>query len=152
MLREYFVYISGSVDKFGVIKSKRGALKLSGTYKRDLTRVLYETSTNAMEYIILSYFAQNTDYCLLHVLGVRVSVTFHLMCVHINFSSGWVSEWPPFGKELLTRLTICSLCIWLFVILGISRFGFGDWIWVLIASIPSLAYFAIGTREIWLNK
>ena len=38
-------------------------------------------------------------------------MTFHLMCVHIVFSSVWVTEWPPFGKELLTRLTICSLCI-----------------------------------------
>ena len=43
--------------------------------------------------------------------GVRVSVTFHLTCVHINFSSVWVAEWPFFGKYLLTRLTICSLCI-----------------------------------------
>ena len=38
-------------------------------------------------------------------------MTFHLMCVHLNFSSVWVAEWPPFGKKLLTRLTICSLCI-----------------------------------------
>ena len=43
--------------------------------------------------------------------GVRVSVTFHLiMCVNIIFNSVWVAMWPPFGKELLTRLTICSLC------------------------------------------
>ena len=30
--------------------------------------------------------------------GVRVSVTFHLTCVHIIFSSVSVAEWPPFGK------------------------------------------------------
>ena len=30
--------------------------------------------------------------------GVRVSVTFHLMCVYIIFSSVSVVEWPPFGK------------------------------------------------------
>ena len=30
--------------------------------------------------------------------GVRVSVTFQLMCVHIIFSSVLVAEWPPFGK------------------------------------------------------
>ena len=30
--------------------------------------------------------------------GVRVSVTFHLMCVHICFCSVTVAEWPPFGK------------------------------------------------------
>ena len=43
--------------------------------------------------------------------GVRVPMTFHLMCVHIIFSSVLVAEWPYFGKELLPRLTICSLCI-----------------------------------------
>ena len=43
--------------------------------------------------------------------GVRVPLTFHLMCVHIIFSSVLVAEWPYFGKELLPRLTICSLCI-----------------------------------------
>ena len=42
------------------------------------------------------------------VSSVRVSVTFHLKCVHLIFS---VAEWPPFGKKLLTQLTICSLCI-----------------------------------------
>ena len=36
---------------------------------------------------------------------------FNLMFVNIIFSSVWVAECPPFGKELLTRLTICSLCI-----------------------------------------
>ena len=46
---------------------------------------------------------------LLPVFGV--SVTFHLMCFHIIFNLVWVAEWPSFGKELLTRLTICSLCI-----------------------------------------
>ena len=35
---------------------------------------------------------------LLPVFGVRVSVKFHLTCVHIIFSSVWVAEWPPFGK------------------------------------------------------
>ena len=34
---------------------------------------------------------------------------FHLTCVHISFSLVLVAEWPPFGKQLLTRLTICSL-------------------------------------------
>ena len=44
--------------------------------------------------------------------GVRVPLTYlHLMCVHIIFSSVLVGEWPYFGKELLPRLTICSLCI-----------------------------------------
>ena len=30
--------------------------------------------------------------------GVRVSMTFHLTCVHIIFRSVSVAEWPPFGK------------------------------------------------------
>ena len=40
--------------------------------------------------------------------SVRVFVTFNLMCVHMIFSSVLVVAWPPFGKEQLTRLTICS--------------------------------------------
>ena len=47
-----------------------------------------------------------------------------------------VAEWPPFGKEPLTRLTIFSLCIFIFVILFISRFGFEGGIWVPIAPVP----------------
>ena len=54
--------------------------------------------------------------------GVRVSVAFHLMCVHIIFSSYWVTGSPPFGEELLTRLTICSLSI--FTICNLSYFPF----------------------------
>ena len=38
-------------------------------------------------------------------------MTFHSTCVNISFSSIWVAQWPHFGKQLLTRLTICSLCI-----------------------------------------
>ena len=52
-----------------------------------------------------------------------------LMCVHIIFSSVWVAEWPPFGKDLLTRLTIRYLCILRICNLVISclvlRTGFG---------------------------
>ena len=38
-------------------------------------------------------------------------MTFHLMCVHIIFVSCVVAKWPSFGKELLTLVTVCSLCI-----------------------------------------
>ena len=31
--------------------------------------------------------------------------------VSYYLSSVFVAEWPYFGKELLPRLTICSLCI-----------------------------------------
>ena len=36
---------------------------------------------------------------------------FRLTCIHIIFCSVLVAEWPPFGKQLLTQLTIFSLCI-----------------------------------------
>ena len=48
-------------------------------------------------------------------------MTFDL-CVHIIFSSVSVAEWPPFGKYLLTRLTICSICV--LTICNISYFPF----------------------------
>ena len=55
------------------------------------------------------------DLCILFYsvacFGVRVSVTFHPMFVHNTFSSVWVAEWPPFGKELPTRLAVCSHCV-----------------------------------------
>ena len=50
--------------------------------------------------------------------------------VEIIFSSVNVAEWPPFGTELLTRLTVCSLSF--ICIFSISRFGFEDRVWVLI--------------------
>ena len=59
---------------------------------------------------------------LCYLFLVSVSVTFHLMCVQIIVSSVLVVEWPSFGKELLTRLTICSLCI--LSICNISYFPF----------------------------
>ena len=63
--------------------------------------------------------------------GVRVSVMFHFIFVDYTFSSVLVAEWPPFGKKLPTRLTICSHCIlficniYLFPVLVLrARFGF----------------------------
>ena len=41
-------------------------------------------------------------------LSVRVLVTYVCSYYFISVS---VAEWPPSGKELLTWLTICSLCI-----------------------------------------
>ena len=55
-------------------------------------------------------------------------MTFHLTFVHIIFSLVGVAEWPSFGKELLTRLTICSLfilTIFYLCILVITCFSFG---------------------------
>ena len=46
------------------------------------------------------------------VFGVRVMVTFHLKCVHIIcVRFGFSVERLSYGKLLLPRLTICSLCI-----------------------------------------
>ena len=45
------------------------------------------------------------------MFGVSVLVTFHLLFVHIIFSSFVVAEWLHNGIELLTQLTICSFCI-----------------------------------------
>ena len=61
----------------------------------------------------------------MHVFGVSFGDVPPYVCTDY-FSSVKVAEWPPFGQELLTRLTICSLCILSisFVILVISRFGF----------------------------
>ena len=55
-------------------------------------------------------------------LGPQVSVAFCLACVRVVFGSVSVAEWPPFGRWLLTRLTICSLCI--LTICNISYFPF----------------------------
>ena len=61
-----------------------------------------------------------------------------MFCVHIICSSVWVAEWPPFGKELLTRLNICSLCILSICNSSYFPFGFEGGIWVLIAPVTGL--------------
>ena len=83
---------------------------------------IFDTASLVAKYrtVVLLWFS-------VPIFGVRVSVMSHLMCVHIISSSVWVTEWPPFGKELLTRLTICSLCI--LTNCNFSYFPF--WFWVL---------------------
>ena len=60
-------------------------------------------------------------------------MTFHLMCVHIIFSSVLVAEWPSVWKELLTPYNMFSLYFdnWYFLL-------FKGWIWVLIAAVSGL--------------
>ena len=60
------------------------------------------------------------------------------LCFHIIFSYVWVAEWPPFGKLLLNRMTICSLCDLTICNFSYFPFWFWGWIWVLIASVPGL--------------
>ena len=47
-----------------------------------------------------------------------------------------MAKWPPFGKELPTLLTICSLCILTICNFSYFPFGFEDRICVLIAPVP----------------
>ena len=49
------------------------------------------------------------------------------MCVRMNFSSVWVAEWSPLGKELLTvdyvfsvYFECCDLSYFLFLCLGLT--------------------------------
>ena len=74
------------------------------------------------------------------------------MCVFITFSSVLVAKWPPCGKYLLTRLTICSLCI--LIIRNISYFPF--WFKVLIASVSdlciSLLLFIFSNKDMKTNS
>ena len=79
---------------------------------------------------------------LLPVFGDRVSVTFHLMFVHIICSSV-----ATFWEELFTRLVICSLCILTICInLVISRFGFEGGVWILIAPVPGNCIPTLGNK------
>ena len=47
-----------------------------------------------------------------------------------------LAEWPPFGKELHIRLTVCSLCIPSICTFGVSQCGFEGGTVVLIAPVP----------------
>ena len=51
-------------------------------------------------------------------------MTFHHKFVHYTFSSVWIAEWLPFGKERPIWLARCSHFFCLFVILVFPRFGF----------------------------
>ena len=86
--------------------------------------------------------------------GVRVSVMFHFIFVYYTFSSVWVAEWPPFGKQLPVRLIICShyilsiFNIYLFPAL-VLRAGF----LILIGPVPVHCFsitFCYGLLVIWL--
>ena len=62
---------------------------------------------------------------------------FHLMFVNDTLSSVLVAEWPPFGKQLPTRLAICSHCLLFICIFSfIFHFVFKSGIWLLIAPVP----------------
>ena len=52
------------------------------------------------------------------------------------FGSVKVAEWPPSGKELLTLLTICSLCIFSVCNFYYFPFWFEDGILVWVVLVP----------------
>ena len=58
------------------------------------------------------------------------------MFVHYTFSSVWVAEWPPFGKELLIRLAVCSPCILSICNFSYFPFGFESGVCFFIAPVP----------------
>ena len=62
-------------------------------------------------YVFIALFLKDLLWFSVACFWCRSFGDFHLMFVHITFSSVCDAEWPSFGKELLTRLTICSLCI-----------------------------------------
>ena len=58
---------------------------------------------------------------------------------------------------MLTRLTICSLCILTICNISYFRFGFEGWSWVLIASVPDLCllfylycFIMAASKYIWI--
>ena len=70
------------------------------------------------------------------VFGVSVSVTFHVMRVHIIFVR-FGSEWLPFRKELSAPLAICSHCVLTICYFNYFPFWF-DLTWDVIASVLGL--------------
>ena len=52
---------------------------------------------------------------LLSAFGVRDSVTFHLICVHIDLAWVGLLSYDPFGEELFTPLTIHVLLVLLLI-------------------------------------
>ena len=68
---------------------------------------------------------------------VRCCLHLIMLCMcklYVKFV--WVDEWPPFGKELFSRFTICSvfnLSIWI-------HFGFENRVWFLMYQFLVFAY------------
>ena len=67
-------------------------------------------------------------------------MTFVLLFVHNTFSLVWVAEWPPLGKELSTRLAVCSHCLLSVFNSRFFPFGLEGGVWFLIASVPCYFY------------
>ena len=55
--------------------------------------------------------------------GINFCTVYTFYCLD-DIKQVWVAEWPPFGKELLTRFTVCSLCIMYIFDFEVSHSGF----------------------------
>ena len=73
-----------------------------GTRQTGLSTGLIITDRSNVEYLL--WFSVACFWCQ-SLTDVSRNVCSCYVC------SVLVAEWPPFGKEMLTRLTICSLCI-----------------------------------------
>ena len=69
------------------------------------------------------------------------------MFVQIILGSVQEAEWPPFGKELLSRLTYVLFVACRFVVLVISQFGVEDRIFVFLA----IAYLLLPLNKYAIN-
>ena len=71
---------------------------------------LYLTkTTQCVELCLLSI--QHRQYSQIYNAGSKskLSVACSVLSLHYVRTDYKIAEWPPFGKELLTRLTVCSL-------------------------------------------
>ena len=82
-------------------------------YYQDQVLVIYRSTVPGVWFVLVIMFSRYTIGCLLPAFCVRVSVTFHRMCVYIIFSSVSVAEWPPFWEIAAhlvdLMLTICKI-------------------------------------------
>ena len=74
------------------------------TPRKELSSKFGQTRPWTVQTVPRRYFCCGS---LLPVFGVRVSL--YVSSYYVSLV--WVAEWPPFRKKLLTRLTICSVCV-----------------------------------------
>ena len=69
-------------------------------------------------------------------------------CAVVTYVSSYLAEWPPFGKELLIRLTVCSPCI-----VSIRNFGhFGETFGLIAGMFLSLFTFLLNKLQFLGNS
>ena len=86
---------------------------------------LYKVYINDDPELILTHFKTMSNLAKLVfvlIVGPDIRQAFTGPLVHWFLVRFWVAEWPPFGKELQTRFTICSLCV--MIIFNFRYFSF----------------------------